>query len=912
MSTEEYLKIDKSYVDTLYQFVEKIKTNTLTTPKGDLGQLKPLSSLEPYTIPSGTVKITHEPIKGPIVKTSITAPAAPSPAAPSPAAPSPAAPSPAAPSPAAPAPAESNSAPLPEMYFKEIGAGGYGFVISPAIPNIIDGKKVYYPKNVSKVFDYDRNYNGIVSKAGILPSLIGHNEGHRINTYKRVIEGKNLPYNVREKYHIKDNEVIKAVRMPNLGVDLSKVPANLDKLRAVPIPYMIDQIVKLMTQLEGLYTHGYIHGDIRETNIMIHPVEGTITLIDFDLLKPFDEFHKKYSRVYGFYSNPPECLLYRGLKSQENWGKIPSNETKIREIILDEQAKLWANMNFSRFNDVLTVRGARNDIDLYEYIYKINLKNLQTLQNFSTVDEAYLKGVVPKIDIYSLGITLANMLIQLYGPEAMGQMNGSPIDDAYISSYAKKLSTILTNRGAPYTESQLKACARAICRICAVADNMSRDELIYRLKVDPTKILALVRDIQTKLAAAFLPPGAGPIPPAAGPIPPAAAPAPAPAQIMFTPLRNHNANCYMDSSIQLLFSISEMRHLLDKLNYAEINKLEIDKKSKRKECIISDETLFNKKKIITAFKKIYDKYKENKLYDLTEVKFDDKSNAYEYMFEYLKNTDKTPKFSKNFEQDVDEYIKTILDIFDCIDNDDIKNFLNKLYVNEQTFLKCKDSNENISNSEGARKDKDYIKGEGQTIKKKNISKILTIILDNGNSIQDSINIKMDTWEDVEFRRENFCKDYIVSTQNKLIIPENNKYLIIQWNRFGQIYNDEGEPIPYKIEDSIIPDNVIQIGDVEYKLRGIILHSGSSIKAGHYKYVYYNNDMTKTVINDIASPKNGLQYITHNSPIKNEEINENGYIYLYERMIKPKGGAYRVHKTISYRRTFHKTRKLSKH
>jgi serine/threonine protein kinase len=92
--------------------------------------------------------------------------------------------------------------------------------------------------------------------------------------------------------------------MPDLGVSINAIESKKEELRKIPIPIIMDQVIKVLQQVQTLQASGYIHGDIRDTNIMIHPTTGTITIIDFDLLKEANRFNPN-----GMYNNPPECML---------------------------------------------------------------------------------------------------------------------------------------------------------------------------------------------------------------------------------------------------------------------------------------------------------------------------------------------------------------------------------------------------------------------------------------------------------------------------------------------------------------------------------------------------------------------------------------------------------------------------
>ena len=98
----------------------------------------------------------------------------------------------------------------------------------------------------------------------------------------------------------------------------------------------------------------------------------------------------------------------------------------------------------------------------------------------------------------------------------------------------------------------------------------------------------------------------------------------------------------------------------------------------------------------------------------------------------------------------------------------------------------------------------------------------------------------------------------ISTRTDIIIFKETKYLIIGLNRF----NDYGD----KITDIIQANSEIAIKTAKFKLIGIACHTGTA-KRGHYFYFKPPN----TIFNDAA--------IEQGTP----NINQLGYIFLYQRI-----------------------------
>jgi len=109
-------------------------------------------------------------------------------------------------------------------------------------------------------------------------------------------------------------------------------------------------------------------------------------------------------------------------------------------------------------------------------------------------------------------------------------------------------------------------------------------------------------------------------------------------------------------------------------------------------------------------------------------------------------------------------------------------------------------------------------------------------------------------------------------------------LIIQLKRFSTI---EGEKLRQQITpeeklsfSSVDFDNINDIKTVNYKLIGVIIHTGDKIKSGHYTYYSYINEM---LYNDFTKIKKD------NIESLKEMLDTSGYIFLYQKVDKEEEG-----------------------
>ena len=341
---------------------------------------------------------------------------------------------------------------------QRLGSGTYGTVVSPALQNTIDGVATNFPGNVTKVYYEQSAYDDAVSKIPLISTVMGENAGHRMNRYTKKYTGKNLKdklhiTNTDPLFYISNTDPLYILRMPNLGKDFSSVNTYVDIVRATPLMTIFEQILKLFNQTNTLKTSGYIHGDIRESNIMFNPRDGTMTIIDFDYLQPIDIFDDKYGENYGFYSNPPESIIIRNLLAI----KKPSHIWKIK-------TEEWSEQQFRSFNNFYKATGVSDESKLRDDIKIINEENTKYIEEVAHMDptDAAKRVMLPTFDSYGLAITLLEFLIVVYTPRVFAD----ELSTRTIDQLRSELVSIgVTKRGVAYTAAELNTYAKALLSI---------------------------------------------------------------------------------------------------------------------------------------------------------------------------------------------------------------------------------------------------------------------------------------------------------------------------------------------------------------------------------------------------------------------------------------------------------------
>jgi len=347
----------------------------------------------------------------------------------------------------------------------ELGAGGFGVVIKPALPNTNEAGVLHeYPDNVTKLFIERRNRDKILTLAPLLNRIMGPNEGHRINTYRKAYKGRNVPESSRRKLGIRESNNVYPIRMPDLGVSIHDLYDRRQDLRKIPVTTILGQVVKVLKQVQTLQASGYIHGDIRDTNVMIHPATGIITIIDFDLLRPVDEFRRRTS--FGMYNNPPELVLLFPDRIDSYVASFYKWFTFVQELF----------------------EGPAFILEMEDVIEKVQA-------TVSRIGESrVLSKSLTTFDSFGIGCTLLTMFEILYP--------GSIKNDKAVLKTS--LQARITNNGVPYTDVEMDAIVNAIYDMSHnVLLMLSKFRMDFRPKAEGVIDIAI--EIERKLRESIKP-----------------------------------------------------------------------------------------------------------------------------------------------------------------------------------------------------------------------------------------------------------------------------------------------------------------------------------------------------------------------------------------------------------------------
>lgn len=305
---------------------------------------------------------------------------------------------------------------------KKLGKGGYGCVVQPALPDRIAGNWLPHENNVSKLYFSKKFAEKALKNASSIYNDL-KNDGHKM--FKQMsFMGASFPQDVQSNCEILPNKEVLALRAPNLGISIDTIGLNYKDFRKIPVGTILEQILKLFSQLIKIQEKRYVHGDIREGNVMANPKTGRLTLIDFDWYMPKVQFFKDYSHALGFYSNPPESLLIDNIKQFLQGWPLQANiqRTKLDGYVNGQNKFLFRTY----FKNELSQKS----------VHDANLENIQQFQQITNIEQ-YHDALYPSFDSYGLGFTLLEFCYFVYTPGiSLGEVlsdNGRKYSDEEIA-----------------------------------------------------------------------------------------------------------------------------------------------------------------------------------------------------------------------------------------------------------------------------------------------------------------------------------------------------------------------------------------------------------------------------------------------------------------------------------------------
>jgi thiamine kinase-like enzyme len=353
-----------------------------------------------------------------------------------------------------------------------VAKGSYGCVVRPALPNRRNDTWVHYPNQVTKLYFHKSNLRKSIKNSKYIHNLLG-NSGHRSYTYKHKYYASNIPNNIRRRCKkISSRSTLYPLRLPDLGNDFYDIPKTYTSYRSIYVGTILDQIFKVMKQIQTLSYKKQIHGDIRETNLMISK-KGILTLIDFDYLYPYAEFFEEAN--FGFYCHPPETFIYEKFKFllQAEPAELEYFFSSIQKR-MEKYVKHHSTFIYLKpLHQVLTLEGLQSAIrDTITY-YSTRLDPSDTS---AQLQAALRDDLLPVFDGYGFAFTILNFIAYVY-PSVLEPVQKPEFDSV--------LARRLTNHGDAYTPAEITAIRETLHRLAFdVLLPMSDLRIQYRIPID--------------------------------------------------------------------------------------------------------------------------------------------------------------------------------------------------------------------------------------------------------------------------------------------------------------------------------------------------------------------------------------------------------------------------------------------
>ena len=320
-----------------------------------------------------------------------------------------------------------------------------------------------------------------------------------------------------------------------------------------------------------------------------------------------------------------------------------------------------------------------------------------------------------------------------------------------------------------------------------------------------------------------------------------------PRLVGYCPLTNVGNSCYMNSAIQLLYSIPQLRDFFNSINIEDINQYncfiptpeQINNGYEICQTFLRDRNII----LLNALKKIFYEMKTNHTVNISNIKGE---NIYNKL---ITNTN----LIKFRQEDTTEFMVPLISALNCfIETQQISN---TFVITQQTKQICSNNEYNLKNTR---------------------EPLFSLPL-NGNNIQELItNYTLE--EEVPASESNlaFCynKGHVYSRrQTRFLINDSLTTLIFSIKRFNY---DQSTGSRIKLNNKIDTVKQIRINNINFLIQGIIIHSGDA-SGGHYVYLSFNeNGDPHTIISDSSiTPCNNSSYF--------KNYQNNGYVYYYKRI-----------------------------
>ncbi len=220
------------------------------------------------------------------------------------------------------------------------------------------------------------------------------------------------------------------VRLPNLGYSFFDVATNpyiREHCSTINYRIICSHMVNCMMIIQAIKNRGFVHGDLSQSNIMLNPNDGSMTIIDFDWFGKFQAYGNVNSGFpYYMYHLPPECIFIFGFSV--NRLREESNYMDIWEYVHQHyiqlgirQALINAFQHCIQSDPSFLFDPYEAAIGLEAFLRMpsrgVGIESNQTLfetKQWQRLRNKLYQSIIPSLDSFGLGVAFCCLFDRLY------------------------------------------------------------------------------------------------------------------------------------------------------------------------------------------------------------------------------------------------------------------------------------------------------------------------------------------------------------------------------------------------------------------------------------------------------------------------------------------------------------------
>jgi len=310
--------------------------------------------------------------------------------------------------------------------FTFLGKGSYGAILTPPLPN---KNKLANSYGVTKIYvkrpstSQTKQFKEFVNETANLQDETKKRYNYHVYNYFNDYKLKNIYPKLTERnkagitrfYKNNENSLLYPIAFPNLGLSFFDAvhegytaPSEVDS-------YLVEQIIECIKIIKTVTSKQFIHGDIREMNMMLDIDNLKMTIIDFDFLLPmnhyFDRMYRNFPSIRLFYPHPPECLF-----NTTAWKKIKYALYKPEQVVKKMIRDTWyQTLEERKQKNTQTIHYIYSQFDIDDSYVDAMYRFFKENRNAEDIGETLFEKVSSQfIDSYGLAYSISYLFFGNY------------------------------------------------------------------------------------------------------------------------------------------------------------------------------------------------------------------------------------------------------------------------------------------------------------------------------------------------------------------------------------------------------------------------------------------------------------------------------------------------------------------